>query len=80
MKVSHVYFLFFQQLETFLLVVDAGVAIYRMEPANSNINLSLLLNDDSFQEKINQFYSFIQEVTLQDMEATNEERRQIMAG
>ena len=62
------------------MVVDVGVTIYRMEPANSNINLSLLLNDDSFQEKINQFYSFIQEVTLQDMEATNEERRQIMAG
>jgi len=35
---------------------------------------------NSFQEKINQFYEIMNSITLQDMEATAEERRQIIAG
>ena len=35
---------------------------------------------NTFHEKITQFNEMIREITLQDMEATPEERRQIIAG
>lgn len=36
--------------------------------------------DKSFEEKITRFHSMMREITLQDMEASPEERRQIIAG
>lgn len=50
-----------------------------MEVADT-MDMVLPFNDDTFQNKVNQFYALIKELTLQDVEASPEERRQTIAG
>lgn len=51
-----------------------------VENAETNGKLPTPYNVDSFQKRLNQFQQLIRHLTLQDVEATAEERRQQITG